>query len=141
MVKLRTIILLSLVAVMSSAAVADDIPSLQSEGIPQYYLLKLGGALLLVLLIFMGFTWVMRRFNRLQSNHCGMKVVGGMSIGTKEKVLIIEVAGQQLLLGVTPTCINKLMVINPDTDVSAADLQRGKFGETLKQAQRNEEDL
>ena len=115
---------------MISSTHAADIPSLNPQAFPPYYMAKLGGALLLVLLLFVSFTWVMRKFNRFQTKQNGMKVIHGMNIGAKEKLIVVEVNGRQLLLGVTPSSINKLMDIDSQ-DSSQSD----SFGASLRKAQ------
>ncbi len=41
-------------------------------------------------------------------NHAGLKVIGGLALGQKEKAVLIEVDNKWLLLGVTANKITKL---------------------------------
>lgn len=65
-------------------------------------------SLLVVIAIIFAFAFVMRRFNVAQSGNGQMRVVASMAAGTKEKVMVIEVGGEQHLLGITAHNINHL---------------------------------
>ncbi|MGK0371504.1 MAG: flagellar protein FliO/FliZ [Glaciecola sp.] len=56
----------------------------------------------------------MRRFNVAQTGGGQMRVVASMMAGAKEKVMVIEVGGEQYLLGITAHNINHLATLeNP----------------------------
>jgi len=56
-----------------------------------------------VLAVIAGLAWLSKRFNlNLPGATSDMKLLGAMSIGSKEKLLLVEVEGSKLLLGVTP---------------------------------------
>jgi len=73
------------------------------------YLLQGIFGLLVVLGLMWGAWWLIRRtgFNRSLSG-VKMKVVGGLSIGTRERVMVVEIGDHWLILGVTPSQINTL---------------------------------
>ena len=51
--------------------------------------------------------WVAKRFNLAPGGATShMKVVGSLSVGPKEKLLLVEVENQRLLLGVTATQVS-----------------------------------
>lgn len=55
------------------------------------------------------------------SNTGGMKVVSSLALGMKEKLVLVQVGEQQLLLGVTPTNISRIesfegVVVDQDTE-------------------------
>jgi flagellar protein FliO/FliZ len=54
--------------------------------------------------------WLVKRSGGMPSWRSGgsMKVVAALSVGPRERVLLIELGGQQWLLGVTPSAINNL---------------------------------
>ncbi|WP_404399888.1 flagellar biosynthetic protein FliO [Idiomarina seosinensis] len=71
-------------------------------------------ALIVVLAVIIGLAAVVKRFNlKLQANP-DMKVISAMSLGTKERLIIVDVAGTKLLLGVTSERIECLREL-PDT--------------------------
>ena len=69
-------------------------------------------ALLLVLGLILGLAWLLRRlpgagFRPVE----GLRVVASLQLGAKERAVVVEVGGQQLLLGVTPagiSCLHEL---------------------------------
>jgi flagellar protein FliO/FliZ len=68
--------------------------------------------LILVLGIFFLCVWSMRKLNGLVVNNADkMRVVGGLSLGMREKVVLLQVGKKQLLLGVTPGRIDTLHVL------------------------------
>ncbi len=88
--------------------------SSSSESMNSGYLLQLVGGLLIVILCIVVLAWVARRFSRLQRSSDGrMEILGTLSMGARERVVLLRVGGQQLLLGVAPGRINTLRVIKP----------------------------
>jgi flagellar protein FliO/FliZ len=68
--------------------------------------------LLLVLALIIGIAWLVKRFGQVQSGVQGkLKVVGGVSLGTRERVVLLQVGEQQLVLGVAPGQIRTLHVL------------------------------
>ena len=69
-------------------------------------------SLLLVIGVVFILAYLMRRFNVTQSGTSNLKVVASMMAGAKERVLVIEVAGEQHLLGVTAHNISHLATLS-----------------------------
>ena len=62
-----------------------------------------------VLLVILGLAWVARRFNLGNLGSAShMKVVSALPVGAKEKILLVEVEGKRLLVGVTAQQISLL---------------------------------
>jgi len=73
------------------------------------YLFQLVSGLIIVLLSIVVLAWIAKRFNRMQSPGGGnLKIVEGISMGARERVVVVEVDGERLLLGVSPGRINML---------------------------------
>lgn len=69
--------------------------------------------LVIVLLCIVALAWIAKRFNRLQSTPDGsLQVLGGMSMGARERIVLVQVGARQLLLGVAPGRINTLHVLD-----------------------------
>ncbi|GAB4356695.1 MAG: flagellar biosynthetic protein FliO [Gammaproteobacteria bacterium] len=69
------------------------------------------GMVLVVGLILVS-AWVLRRFNRFQSSASGqLRIVGGLSMGARERVVLVQVGARQLLLGVAPGRVQTLHVL------------------------------
>lgn len=110
-------------------------PTLPTGSSPSaFYFVKLGLALLLVLGIFVAFAWMMRRFSGFQSSAKGdLRVITGLSLGTRERLVVVKVGKSQLLLGVTPGQIHKLHVLEEDFEAEMTTSQPD-FKQKLKSA-------
>ena len=68
--------------------------------------------LFVVLLIIAAAAWFTRRFGHLQSTSGGaMRIIGGLHLGTREKLVLVQVGDEQLLLGVAPGRVSALHVL------------------------------
>ncbi|MEW7986593.1 MAG: flagellar biosynthetic protein FliO [Candidatus Thiodiazotropha sp.] len=75
-------------------------------------LLSTVGGLLLVLGIIIGGAWLFKRYAQMPTGGKGMvRVVGGASVGTRERVIVVEVDNQRLLLGVAPGQVRTLHIL------------------------------
>lgn len=71
--------------------------------------------LLIVLSVFFICVWGVHKLNGLTVNSAEkMRVVGGLSLGLREKVILLQVGKKQLILGVTPGHIETLHVLEGD---------------------------
>ena len=69
-------------------------------------------SLLLVLAAVFGAAWVMRRLRGFgKFSHGALQVVTEIAVGTKERVVLVQVGNQQLLLGVAPGRVSTLHVL------------------------------
>jgi flagellar protein FliO/FliZ len=66
--------------------------------------LKMAGALaMVVVLLLAGLTWVRRAFGELpgKSGDLVMCILGGLRVGTGKQIMLVEIAGEILVLGTT----------------------------------------
>jgi len=69
--------------------------------------------LFIVLMIIGGAAWIARRFGHFQTGAYGsLRIIGGLHIGTRERIILIQVGEKQLLLGVAPGRIQTLHVLD-----------------------------
>ena len=104
-----------------------NIPSLTNEpvGLGNYLQMFLG--LILVVGLIIGVAWIMRRMNNMGGISAdNLKVVGGVSIGQRERIVLVQAGNTQLLVGVGPGTIRTLHVLdepittnNPSVAVSS----------------------
>jgi len=96
--------------------------------------------LVMVLALIFALAWAVRRFGRVQSLPTGaLRVLGGLSLGTRERLVLVKVGNAQLLLGVAPGRVQTLHVLAepiefpspPDTGAGARE-----FAERLQSALR-----
>lgn len=87
------------------AAASGSVPAGVSAG----SLLQVTLGLLVVLLVIIGIAWILRRYGRFQSSASGsLKIMGGLSIGPRERVVLLQVGEEQLLIGVAPGRVQAL---------------------------------
>ncbi len=73
------------------------------------YLMKLTGGLILVVVIIFCFAWLLKRLKLTQQAQNGLlKVVAGLPLGTRERIVVLQVGEEQILLGLSPGRIEKL---------------------------------
>lgn len=77
-------------------------------------------ALLVVLAALFAFLWLLRRISPVQTGAQGVvRVVGGVMLGTRERLVIVEVADQWLLIGVAAGQVNHLYTMPRPAGYSA----------------------
>ena len=82
-------------------------------GVDTAALVRLVGGLLVVLFLILALGWAMRRVGRYTSPVAGqLRVLGGVSVGTRERVVLVQVGEQQLLVGVAPGRVQTLHVLD-----------------------------
>ncbi len=87
--------------------------------------LKMAGALAVVIIILLaGLTWVRRTFGEIPGNGGEplMRVLGGLRVGTGKQIMLVDVAGEVLVLGTTAKDMTLLTTI---TDEERATRIRG----------------
>jgi len=84
--------------------VGVKMPALGAES-----LLQTTGGLLLILVLIIGGAWLFKRYGNLTLGGKGIvKVLGGASVGARERVVLVEVERTRLLLGVAPGSVRML---------------------------------
>ena len=98
---------------------------------------KMIAGLLLMIVVIIGLAALLKRVGGLQRSLPGaIKVVSVTSIGARERLMLVEVGGRQLLLGAAPGRVQTLLVLDePVTAPQAvAGRQGGGFAERLRDA-------
>lgn len=76
---------------------------------------------LFVVLIAIGVTaFLLRRLGRLPQGPGNMRVIAGLSLGARERAVLVQVGDKQLLLGVAPGRVHTLHVLERPVDTSPA---------------------
>ena len=94
---------------------------------------QLVGSLLVVLGLIVVLGWLSRRLHRLApgTRQRALRLVDALPVGARERIVLVEVGGQQLLVGLAPGRVQTLHVLDtpivptadaatPDTPASAA---------------------
>ncbi|MDN3518289.1 flagellar biosynthetic protein FliO [Aquisalimonas lutea] len=76
-------------------------------------MIRLVVGLVVVLVLIVALGWVMRRMGKFSSPASGrLRVLGGVSVGTRERIVLVQVGEQQLLVGVAPGRVQTLHVLD-----------------------------
>lgn len=101
-----------LFAVASPALATEPVPSL--AGSIGQMVIGLGAVIAMLL----ASLWLIKRLSSPRGLAAGMKVLGAVSVGSRERVVLVEIADKVLVLGVTAASMNTLHTLD------AAQLQR-----------------
>jgi flagellar protein FliO/FliZ len=75
--------------------------------------------LIIILAMIAGAAWLLRRYYPMRSSEGAIKVIGGLVLGTRERMVLVEVDGVRVLVGVAPGRLQTLHVFNlPAVDQS-----------------------
>ena len=84
-------------------------------------------ALIVVIIAIIAVSWLLRRMNGVGlTGNLAMRVVAAISLGQRERVVLVEIGDTQLLLGVTASAINRLHEFDPPINLD----QRAATGNT-----------
>lgn len=123
--------LCSSVLLASPALAADAVPGVGAFGV-----LKVLLGLAVVLALVIGTGWLARRMSPTPVGGGWLKVQGGISVGVREKVMLIEVRDTWLVLGVAPGQVNLLHTLARPPEAASGNTpgtQGPHFGNWLKQ--------
>ena len=75
-------------------------------------LVRVTMSLIVVLAAIVLTTWLLRRFTKLGGTMGGaLQVLGGISLGARERIVLVQVGERQILLGIAPGQIQTLHVL------------------------------
>ncbi len=117
------------------AATDDATPSTLSPGVSTGSMLKVLFSLAAVVALIYGLAWLLRRSVwRSAGNAQTIRLLASASVGARERVVLVDIAGQQLLLGVAPGRVDLLKDFEqPIVDAQA--LPAGDFSALLDRLQ------
>ncbi len=95
----------------AASAIASTVSPTSVINAGSIFQLFLGLAAVLVMIFISA--WLVKRLGRWQGGHTTqLKVVGGLALGTRERIVLVQVGEQQILVGVTAQNINTLHVLD-----------------------------
>jgi flagellar protein FliO/FliZ len=78
-------------------------------------LLSTVSGLLLVLATIVGAAWLFKRYGQMSMGGRGLvRVLGGASVGSRERVVVVEVESTRVLIGVAPGQVRMLHVLDEE---------------------------
>ena len=103
--------LLALFALTSVPAVAQELaPAVSPSSLfTGDYLLQVVGSFVVVILLLIGVLVLLRRFNGVGSQMSGnMRIISSVGVGQRERVVLLQVGDEQILVGVGPGNVRKI---------------------------------
>ncbi|MCP4429465.1 MAG: flagellar biosynthetic protein FliO [Gammaproteobacteria bacterium] len=77
------------------------------------YMMKLTAGLLAVVAIIFIVAWMLKRFNLTQQSQNGLiRVIAGLPLGTRDRIVLLQVGNEQILVGLSPGRIEKLHTLS-----------------------------
>nr|WP_083398878.1 flagellar biosynthetic protein FliO [Pseudomonas graminis] len=123
----------------ATAATTTPAAGTLSGGMAGQLLQLVLGLLLVIGLIFV-LAWLMRRVQRAgPAGNQVIKLVGSRALGTRDRLVLVQVGNEQVLLGVSPGSINALHVMNEPVDVPDPQSVQPEFAKRLLEALGNKD--
>lgn len=82
-------------------------------------------ALVFVVFVIVAIAWVAKKFNLAPVNNSYFKVVSSMSLGGRERIVIVEIQGEQHAIGVTNQSVNHLFKLDKNLENNKTELTDG----------------
>jgi flagellar protein FliO/FliZ len=124
-------------AAATTAAPAAPVAGSLGSGIGGQLLQLVLGLLLVIGLIFV-LAWLMRRVQRAgPAGNQVIKLVGSRALGTRDRLVLVQVGNEQVLLGVSPGTITALHVMKEPVDVPDPQNAPPEFAKRLFEALGN----
>jgi len=102
---------------------------------PSEYFGQIMLSLVLVLLIIFLAAWILRRYSRFPGVADGnLKVIGALSVGQRERILLLQVGQEQILVGVTSSKITTLHQLEEAVKVKDNVPISSQFSKRLQEA-------
>ena len=121
----------ALTGITFAASAAEPSPGASAGNLIQILL-----GLVVVLAVFAGVAWSLKRIGLAKTQSgTSIKIVGGINVGSRERILVVEVADQWIVVGVAPGRVNTLSTMPRQEDSGAPQdaPAAGNFASWLKQ--------
>lgn len=131
----------SVLLLLSTTATAAD--QTIASGVDVSALVRLIVGLGVVIGAIVAVAWFLRRFGGVGHNAGGqLKILGGLAVGQRERVVLVQVGQQQLLIGVAPGRVQTLHVLEQPLEglqePGSAHAQDGSFADRLRRAMQQQ---
>jgi len=123
---------------VSEASPAVAAAATSSDSMGSGSLTRITLSLLLVVGLLIGLSVVFKKFgvNRIINNSFPVKVIGAIGIGSNQRIMVIEVNDEWIVLGVTPQQISTITTMprQESANGSGPDLSKIKFATWMQSA-------
>ena len=84
-------------------------------------MIRATASLVLILGLVLALAWVLKRtYGKKLLNGSVARVLGGVNVGSRERIVVIEVAGRWLVVGVSSGRMTAIANLDPPSSVQAA---------------------
>ncbi len=99
-------------------------------------MIKMVLGLLFVLVLIFLLAWLFKKYMGIGViSNSSLKAIAGVSVGQKERVVLVQVGERQILVGVSPGQVNMLHALEKGEELKLSDEpNKGLFAEKLKQS-------
>jgi len=102
---------------------------------PSDYFLQILLSLILILLIIFFAAWFLKRYAHVNGAVNGqLKVLGGIALGQREKVVLLQIGEEQIVVGVTSSQITHLYTLTEPIKIEEEDVISNRFSAKLQEA-------
>lgn len=130
--KLLLLLLFFLPQQIFAEQLKDNIPPV--DAMSAGYLVKLIVVLGFILLLIFVLAWLMKKMQLTQSTQNGLiKIVSATSVGPRDRIALIQVGEEQLLVGLTPGRIEKIHTLKNCIQADQNSQQNDSFSEKFNQ--------
>lgn len=129
----RALIVVVSASVCAAASAAEP---LAVDPIGGWQLVKVSASLLLVVAAIVATAAVLKRLKSLQAaNGSHMKIIDGISVSTRDRIVLLEVDDQRLLVGISPGRIERLHAFERPRTAGFDELVREAGGQSAAAAE------
>jgi len=117
---LRAAPLFACVAALLTSTAADAVEVAAIEPIGAWEIARVSGSLLVVVAVIVATAAGLKRLKSLQTaagSH--LKIIDGVSVSTRDRIVLLEVGSERILLGVSPGRIRALHVLDREQGAQA----------------------
>ena len=124
-------------AIQSNKSLDSKLPlkQVQSGSDSLSNLMQVSFGLFVIILLITAAAWFTRRFGNFQIAAKGnLRIIGGLPLGSRERVVLIQVGTEQIVLGVAPGRVDKIHVLeNPVPIEESSPLAKSHFAMRLSE--------
>jgi len=131
--RLSSLAPLLLASAAAKAAPGDAASRLVESPLSTSNLVDTAVGLLLVLGLMLALAWLVKRYVQVPGIGKGqVQILGGVSLGAREKAVLLSVEGRRLLVGVAPGRVQTLVVLGDGPAAAFADQLKAAEGHAVQ---------
>lgn len=97
------------------------------------YLVKFSAGLFIVVFLIVALAWLVKKFNINPQQQGPIKIVAGLSLGTRDRLVLVQLGQEQLLLALSPGRIEKIHHLAEPLSVTETSASSSTFAEKFNQ--------